>query len=113
MSEEHVRLTGPQRKALQIVAQHAPIHPKQFAEVMWPDSPCWRHSCRVGHGASRGAGMSLAAGGYLGKLARKGWIIMRYQFLGKEYRRLGYDLTDDGKKALDGLVLDQREEEHR
>jgi len=67
------KLTEAQKKACQILRDHGPIRPREFAQKMWPDSPAWRHSCRCGpNGAHRGGGMYLAGGGYLGRLVHLG-----------------------------------------
>ncbi len=47
---------------------------RRFAQLMWPDSPCWHVRYNVGHGSSPGAAMARSAGGYLGKLDLKGLV---------------------------------------
>ena len=97
-------LTKPQRKALQILRDHGPIQPREFAKKMWPDSPCWRHHIKCGpSGSHRGGGMYLAAGGYLGKLGRRGWAKPKYKFLywDKFSTNIGHILTDAGRAALE------------
>lgn len=89
-------LSEAQKKALEIIRDHGPIRPREFARKMWPDSEGWRRSSRAGlYGSSRGGGMNLAAGGYLGKLARKGWIVMLYERLTYGGHSRGYVLTPD------------------
>lgn len=68
-------LTESQAKALNILKDHGPLSPRQFARLMWPDSPGWCRVSKCGpYGSTRGGGMNLAGGGYLGKLHRKGWV---------------------------------------
>jgi hypothetical protein len=65
-------LTDSQAKALRILAE-GPIRPREFAKVMWPDSPAWKRTAKCGpNGAHYGGGMYTAAGGYLGRLYRDG-----------------------------------------
>ena len=61
-------------RALEIISTKDIGSPRDFAEVMWPDSMGWRRIHKVGHGSSKGAAMALAAGGFLGKLRAQGLI---------------------------------------
>ena len=68
-------LTASQRRALEIIRDNPRIKPRAFAELMWPDSPCWNKRARCGaYGTSVGGGMATAAGGYLGKLRKLGYL---------------------------------------
>lgn len=68
-------LTECQLRALRILVLHGPLAPKGFAEYLWPaDHPGWRRVGNCGQGSSRGVGMRLSAGGYLGKLLKLGWV---------------------------------------
>lgn len=100
MTKEQV-LTEAQEKALQIVQEHGPIAPAWFSELMWPDSPARRRVYKCGpKGSTRGSGLWLSAGGFLGKLRRKGWV--EYKFSGyRPIRRLGYILTAEGRDVLE------------
>jgi len=75
-------LTKPEKKALTILSENPEgLHPKRFAELMWPDSPCWTKSYNCGpNGASYGIRMYTAAGGYLGRLSKKGTVRRRYDW---------------------------------
>jgi len=94
-------LTEAQHKALKIVRDHGPIRPREFAKAMWPDSPGWKRHCKCGPGGChQGGGMYTAGGAYLGKLARKGWVMQRSRRLGGVYSEDGYILTHAGLVAL-------------
>lgn len=64
-------ITETTKRALEIIRNHRITAPRQFAEFMWPDSQGWS---RTTHAGVRGGGMSLAGGGYLGKLRKLGLI---------------------------------------
>jgi len=94
-------LTEPQVKALTILQNHGPLRPREFARLMWPDSPGWQRHARCGpNGSHKGGGMYLAAGGYLGKLARKGWIYRKFKQYSWGYDSMGYILNGPGKTIL-------------
>ena len=96
-------LTASQRRALEIVRDHGPIKPREFSEKMWPESPGHQRYSKCGpSGVTRGGGMNLAAGGYLGRLRKRGWVKSEYAFwVHSYYRDLGYVLTDEGREALE------------
>lgn len=97
------KLTSFQIKALKVIREHGPIRPREFAKHMWPNSDGWRRSMTVGrnaNGSVRGAGMCLAGGGYLGKLAQKNFVRRKWSFIISGYF-LGYELTLEGQKILD------------
>lgn len=51
------------------------IRPREFAELMWPDSPGWSRCHKCGpYGSSFGAMMPKVGGGFLGKLRARGLI---------------------------------------
>ncbi len=92
-------LTEAQAKALGILDEHGAQSPAQFARHMWPDSEGWRNHTKCGpSGVTRGGGMPLAAGCYLGKLARRG-LVWRWQPWDLPYH-IEYDLTQKGRTAL-------------
>ncbi len=83
-------------RALLLIRNHGIDSPRQFARFMWPDSDGWKRRSRAGpKGVSRGGGMNLAAGGYLGKLERRKLISRSVTV------RLPYRLTEEGSAALD------------
>ena len=92
------RMTTTTIRALEILQENWGISPKRFAQLMWPESPAWKHSINCGpNGATSGRGMWLAAGSYLQKLRMRGlvddWI--------DDYtcaRR--YEISHDGRAAL-------------
>ena len=81
------------KKALIVIRENQIERPKQFARLLWPDSEGWQRVHKVGHGASRGAMMSFAAGGLLGKLRCQGYIVGGYP----DRPAL---LTDKGKEQI-------------
>ena len=92
-------LTPTQRRALEILRDHAPLSPSVFAKWMWPDAEAWSHHTKCGHGTSHGGGMNLAGGAYLGKLRKRGWAERWYG--GFVSKPPGWYLSDEGKAALD------------
>lgn len=96
--QSEVNLTERTLQALTIVAEHPGITPANFAHLMWPASEKWKHSVRCGvNGVSIGGGMRLAAGGYLGKLYRRGLIGTATPRTGVG---VGYALSVAGREAL-------------
>lgn len=91
-------LTKSQAKALRILKEYdEPIRPREFARRMWPDSECWTHWTKCGNkGVSRGGGMSLAGGGYLGKLMKRGWVYSHYS----QIYGLSYALSIAGRAVM-------------
>lgn len=70
--------------------------PREFARRMWPDSDGWRRRAKAGpNGVSIGGGMNLAAGAFLGKLAKAGFSKVRYKQFGGEHT-----ITKAGRDAL-------------
>lgn len=82
-------------RALAILRDKGPIRPAWFAHLWFPrDHPGWSRSCKCGpYGSTRGSGLVMWAGGYLGRLCRTGWA---------EHRGwdVGVALTTEGKKVL-------------
>lgn len=71
-------MTGTGR-ALKILKENEVKTARQFARLMWPDSLCWQKMYNIGaHGATRGMGMWLAGGSFLGKLHHAGLISAFY-----------------------------------
>lgn len=83
-------LSASQRRALEILKYNMIEAPAQFARLMWPDSPAWKNHTKKGRGTTRGGGMAVAAGCYLGKLRRAGYV-----------SNIGFILTTEGEKALE------------
>jgi len=77
--EKPCMLSDQQRRALSIILSYDNgITPSQFAGKMWPDSQGHKTYYNVGRGVSRGAGMALAGGGYLGRLRNAGLARWRH-----------------------------------
>jgi hypothetical protein len=107
------RLTKPQYRALRIIALEGPIRPSRFALNMWPDSPAWKRSYKCGpSGATRGRGIVLSGGSYLGKLRIRGWIRRDFIFYGhKHYFDRGYVLTPVGRDIYENAYHARRKKE--
>lgn len=72
--------TEPAARALRIVQEHGAITPGFFADYMWPESEGHiRRVSNVGRGATRGVGHWRAAGAYLSRLTKRGWLSRRYR----------------------------------
>ena len=69
-------------KALKIIQDNDVYNARRFAELMWPDSPCWNKVYNTGNGATRGKGMWLAGGSFLKKLQYAGFIRIHYLKIG-------------------------------
>lgn len=93
-------MTDVERRALEIVARYGPIMPREFAALMWPDSPGWKRHSKCGpKGVSQGGGMRLAAGGYLGRLRKRG--LVNYVRLHAYSLYFGYAISAKGKSCLE------------
>ena len=90
-------LTVQVKRALEIILEHKPNRPGEFAYHMWPESKKWNMRVRCGNGVSVGGGMNLAAGGFLGRLKKQGLIYWDWKSTG--YDR-NYYLTDKAKALL-------------
>jgi hypothetical protein len=106
MADEVVPLTETQARALQIIREHNIVMARQFARFMWPVSDGWSTHTNCGRGVSKGGGMNLAAGGYLGKLRRRKLI----NGTGGGRR---FVLTDLGIRSLEVFEILQRNDEAR
>lgn len=51
-------LTPAQRKGLEILKEHGPLTPRDFARLMWPDSPAWNKRSRGQRGTNRSGAMA-------------------------------------------------------
>lgn len=90
-------MTDSEARALDILAAHGPMMPREFAKAMWPDSRFWQVSYNCGpNGSHRGGAMYRSGGAYLGRLRRKGWVEnSRHRYYYTEMR-----LTGAGQLAL-------------
>ena len=78
--------------ALRIIHNHDIRRPKQFGLLFWPAHPGWQRLGRCGkNGVTKGVGMRLAAGAFLGRLQRQGFVTL----VGDQYR-----LTERGIEIL-------------
>ena len=82
-------LTASQRRGLEILRDHPNLgYPKEFAHLMWPDSPGWNTRRKCGnYGVHKGGGMYVTAGCYLGRLERLGLVESRYLYRDSNERR--------------------------
>ena len=68
-------LTTAQRRALEILRDKGPLPPREFSRWMWPDNIAHQATGKCGaYGVTRGTGMHLAGGAYLGKLSKAGLV---------------------------------------
>lgn len=88
-----MRVTITLVKALWIIAHKNVEMPSQFAMLMWPDAEAWSRHTKCGYGTTRGGGIKMAGGAYLGKLWKRG-LIRQAGIHGQYY------LTDEGLRAL-------------
>lgn len=101
MTTETIKLTEAQIKALTIISGNDIEYASAFAELYFgKDHPGWRRICKCGHGSSRGGGMNLWAGGYLGKLRKKKLI----SGMGSGRRFMLTQLGQESLKAAKGLA---------
>jgi hypothetical protein len=82
-------ITEITRRALEIIRDHDISYPGQFGLFMWPED-------RLTHNQYRRR--NAAAGGYLGRLAKRG--LVRWRFRPNSSERQFY-LTDTGRAALE------------
>jgi hypothetical protein len=74
------------------------IRPREFAELMWPDSPGWSRCHKCGpYGSSFGAMMPKVGGGFLGKLRARGLITYSSRLT-----RAGEDMLNDSYQPTPG-----------
>lgn len=52
-------LTAPQAKGLALLREHGPLSPREFAQLMWPDSPGWETRTRKFGGAQGAVGGTM------------------------------------------------------
>lgn len=73
MSQEP-SLTDPQAKALTFLREQQPVSPRQFAQLMWPESPAWRQRTnkRGGRAGAVGGTMPMQGARMLWSLHRLG-----------------------------------------
>jgi hypothetical protein len=88
-------MTDREREALTILREFPGIRATAFAKKFWPGHDMLLRPKNGGNGSQKGKGAWLAAGSYIAKLSKKGWV-----------RHLwdtgGYMLTEKGKEALKG-----------
>ena len=86
-------------KALDLINNNSIRSAQRFAQLMWPDSPCWKKVYKVGNnGATTGVGMWLAGGSFLAKLRQQG-LITHYDSFGSGVR-IEIMLTNKGRERL-------------
>ena len=84
--------------ALHLIQDNRIRMPREFARLMWPNSPYWDKVYNVGNGATKGVGMWKAGGSLLSKLASAGLIRRPWC----DERDDHYSLTDKGREYLAG-----------
>lgn len=89
--------TDAQIRALTIISSNEIERPAHFARLMWPNAEAWCRPAKCGnHGVSKGGGMRMAGGGYIGKLRKAGLIEWYRTWPKRDLLRL----TDAGKAVL-------------
>lgn len=70
-----------EQEAVKLLREHGPLITVEFARAAWPDSEGWHRLRKCGNRntSSRGAGMSWAAAGLLGRLQKKGLVESLYK----------------------------------
>ncbi|AYD87329.1 hypothetical protein SEA_VALENTINIPUFF_27 [Microbacterium phage ValentiniPuff] len=63
-------MTKPQEHAYEVLKEHGPLHPREFARRMWPDSKAWglRTRGRNNHPGAMGGTMPMKGAVMLWKL---------------------------------------------
>lgn len=52
-------MTVPQEKAHALLREHQTASPREFAQLMWPDSPAWGHRTRKRGGRAGAIGGTM------------------------------------------------------
>jgi len=87
--------SDPTIKSLQIISRSPGIKPSAFARQYFPkDHEGWERHGRAGRGSTRGQGLILWAGGWLGKLKQRELISQRVRLTPK-----GQELLDQARNA--------------
>lgn len=101
-------ITSKTYKALKTVRDNPGIRAREFGEMLWPDADGHHRRSNGGHGAQRGKGMWLAAGSYLSRLQKAGFVRM--------FNTWGWKITKKGVEAIYGfegvqvICVDYKEE---
>lgn len=103
-----MKLTKTMAKAIQVIGAHDGTRARSFGKLMWPDAKAWSVYGNVGHGVTRGVGMQLMSGGYLGKLRKRGLV---YLFMSEYDNR--WHLTNKGIEELKDLDGKENHENKR
>jgi hypothetical protein len=85
-------MTPAVQKALSILCKHRTLTPTEFARLMWPRSPSWRSSSRVGRGVALGTAIKQCGGRMLNQLCRAGFA--------NQQQGGHYTITAQGLRAL-------------
>lgn len=67
-------MTGPQRRALEVLWEYGPLEREEFAKAMWPESPSWKHPQYSEFDGWRNYSLEGAAGTFLGRLKKLGLV---------------------------------------
>jgi hypothetical protein len=95
--KENQHVTQAEKRALQVLYDHAPLRTTEFGKRMWPDKPMgWTKESGY-----YGVGHSLSSGAFLGRLRKKGWIDREWAQDPSTHRFtfIGYGLTEEGRLA--------------
>lgn len=67
---EPVKVTEAQKRAYDALVEHQPVSPREFARILYPDSPAWGRVTRKfgGHTGATGGAMPMLGARMLWKL---------------------------------------------
>lgn len=93
------QLTPTMIRSLEILADNEPLMPSEFANLFFPrNHPGWTRSCKCGaYGSTTGSGLVMWAGGWLGKLRKKG-LVQRHHDRARRYD--SFVLTEEGYRTI-------------
>ena len=94
-------MTKAAARALVILKEHGPQRAREFAKLMWPDSPGWDRWASCSRHTIKGAHMWLKGGQYLSHLYQKGWVRQYWRDRNDPFKHANaYYITDAGNVAL-------------
>ena len=89
-------------RALEVLQQHGPLQPREFARLTWPQTWQWSME-QFGGDSSHLRWKVTAARGFLGRLVKGGWVQ-------KDLQTGRYSLTALGRSALAQVEFRERVE---
>jgi hypothetical protein len=104
MTEQNIKLTKLQRKALEIIKDKGQVSPMEFAQLYFTEEKhqyLFTAVSNQGNGACAGKKAWLSAGSLLNRLCKRGYVY--HKFVPSRYGkgRFVYCITDKGVEALE------------